>query len=139
MRKLGYVRADSTLDKPSYICAKNGNIIIPRVFNGTLWITIKRPPVYQNIQAVENRTKEKRGILENSHSEVKCNPTPAEAQYKELNRNASRQRFSPYDDIRQVQVKRSSGTSKQVRFTNTITASQPPRLPAWLHEQKHNK
>ena len=43
MRKLGYVRADSSLGKPSYICAQNGNIIIPYEFNGTLWITIKRP------------------------------------------------------------------------------------------------
>ena len=49
MRNLGYVRADSTLGKPSYTCAENGNIIIPRVFNGTLWITIKRPPVSQSI------------------------------------------------------------------------------------------
>ena len=138
MRKLGYVRADSTLGKPSYICAKNGNIIIPRVFNGTLWITIKRPPVYQNIQAVENRTKEKRGILENSHSEFKCDPTAAETQNKEINRNASQQRFSPYDDIHQVQVTRSSGAGKQVRFTNKITATPLPILPPWLRKQKHN-
>ena len=62
MRKLGYVRADSTLGKPSYMCEKNGNIVLPRVFNGTLWITIKRPPVSQSIQAVENRTKEKTRI-----------------------------------------------------------------------------
>ena len=93
----------------------------------------------QSIQAVQNRTKEKREFLENSNSEVKCDPTPAEAQDKELNRIASRQRFSPYDDIRQVQVKRSSGTSKQVRFTHNITASQPPRLPAWLHEHKQSE
>ena len=139
MRKLGYVRADSTLGKPSYMCEKNGNIIIPRVFNGTLWITIKRPPVSQSIQAVQNRTEEKRGIPENSHSEVKCDLTPAETQYKEINRNASQESFSPYDDIHQVQVTRSSGTGKQVRFTNTITASQPPRLPAWLHEHKQSE
>jgi len=134
MRELGYVRADSMLGnlKPSYICEKNGNIIMPCEFNGTLWITIKRPPVSQSIQAVQNRTEEKRGIPENSHSEVKCDPTPAEAQSKELNGNASRQRFSPYDDIRQVQVTRSSNTGKQVRFTNNITASPPPKLPAWL-------
>ena len=139
MRKLGYVRADSTLGKPSYMCEKNGNIIIPRVFNGTLWITIKRPPVSQSIQAVQNRTEEKRGIPENSHSEVKCDPTPAEAQSKELNRNASRQRFSPYDNIHQVQVTRSSGTGKQVRFTNNITASPPPKLPAWLLKHKQSE
>ena len=139
MQKLGYVRADSTLGKPSYTCAENGNIIIPRVFNGTLWITIKRPTVSQSVQVVQTRTKEKRGFPENSHFEVKCDPTPAEAQDKELNRIASRQRFSPYDNIHQVQVTRSSGTGKQVRFTNNITASPPPRLPAWLHEHKQSE
>ena len=139
MRKLGYVRADSTLGKPSSMCEKNGDIIIPRVFNGTLWITIKRPPVSQSIQAVQNRTEEKRGIPENSHFEVKCNPTPAEAQNKELNRIESRQRFGPYDNIRQVQVTRSSGTGKQVRFTNNITASPPPKLPAWLLNHKQSE
>ena len=138
MRKLGYVKADSTLGKPSYMCEKNGDIIIPRVFNGTLWITIKRPPVSQSIQAVQNRTEEKRGITENSHFEVKCNPTPAEAQNKELNRIESRQRFSPYDDIHQVQVTRSSGTGK-VRFNDNITASPPPKLPAWLLKQKQSE
>ena len=135
MRKLGYVRADSTLGKPSSMCEKNGDIIIPRVFNGTLWITIKRPTVSQSIQAVQNRTEEKRGIPENSHFD----PTPAEAQDKELNRIASRQRFGPYDNIRQVQVTRSSGTGKQVRFTNNITASPPPKLPAWFLKQKQSE
>ena len=139
LRNLGYARADSTLGKISYMCAINGNIIIPHEFNGTLWITIKRPTVSQSIQVVQTRTKEKRGFLENSHSEVKCDPTPAEAQYKEINRNASRQRFSPYDDIHQVQVTRSSGTGKQVRFTNNITASPPPKLPAWFLKQKQSE
>ena len=139
MRKLEYVRADSMLGKPSYICDKNGNIIMPREFNGTLWITIKRPPVSQSIQAVQERTEEKRGFLKNSHSEVKCDPTPAETQNKEINRNASQQRFSPYDDIRQVQVTRSSGTGKQVRFTSNITATPLPIIPAWLHEHKQSE
>ena len=121
------------------MCENNGNIIIPRVFNGTLWIIIKRPTVSQSIQAVQSRTKEKREFLENSNSEVKCDPTPAEAQDKELNRIASRQRFGPYDNIRQVQVTRSSGTGKQVRFTNNITASPPPKLPAWLLKQKQSE
>ena len=93
----------------------------------------------QSIQVVQSRTKEKREFLENSKSEVKCDRTLAEAQDKELNRIASRQRFGPYDNIRQVQVKRSSGTSKQVRFTNTITASPPPKLPAWLLQQKQSE
>ena len=115
------------------------NIIMPREFNGTLWITIKRTSVSQSIQAVQNRTEEKRGIPENSHFEVKCDPTPAEAQDKELNRIASRQRLSPYDDIRQVQVTRSSNTGKQVRFTNNITASPPPKLPAWLLKHKQSE
>ena len=139
MRKLEYVRADSMVGKPSYIRDKNGNIIMPREFNGTLWITIKRPPVSQSIQAVQERTEEKRGFLKNSHSEVKCDPTPAETQNKEINRNASQQRFSPYDDIRQVQVTRSSGTGKQVRFTNNITATPLPIIPAWLHEHKQSE
>ena len=93
----------------------------------------------QSIQAVQSRTKEKPEFLENSNSEVKCDPTPAEAQDKELNRIASRQRFGPYDNIRQVQVTRSSGTGKQVRFTNKITATPLPNLPPWLREQKQNK
>ena len=64
MRKLGYVRADSTLGKLSYICAQNGNIIISYEFNGTLWITIKRPEfLHQSIQAVQNRTKENAEFL----------------------------------------------------------------------------
>ena len=88
---------------------------------------------------MQNRTDGKRGIPESSHSEVKCDPYPAEAQSKELNRNASRQIFSPYDDIHQVQATRSSGTGKQVRFTNNITASPPPKLPAWLLTQKQSE
>ena len=88
---------------------------------------------------MQNRTDEKRGIPENSHFEVKCDPTSAEAQDKELNRIASRQRFGPYDNIRQVQVTRSSGTGKQVRFTNKITATPLPNLPPWLRKQKQNE
>ena len=88
---------------------------------------------------MQNRTDEKRGIPESSHSEVKCDPYPAEAQSKELNRNASRQIFSPYDDIHQVQVTRSSGTGKQVRFTNKITATPLPNLPQWLRKQKQDE
>ena len=88
---------------------------------------------------MQTRTKEKRGFLENSHSEVKCNPTPADAQYNELHIKAPRQRFSPYDDIHQVQVTRSSGAGKQVRFTNKITATPLPNLPPWLRKQKQNE
>ena len=136
MRKLGFMRADSTLGRISYICAMTGNIIIPYEFNGTLWITIKRPTESQIVHAMQSRTREERGIPENNHFKVKCNLTSADAQDKEFNRIAPRQRFNPYENIDQVKETRSSGTVKQVRFTNKITARPLQIMPAWLRGQK---